>query len=166
MSIVFLDMDGTLIPGNAPDVPCSKHDPFGASRYSRAEFQNSVAAVISAAKRVGETHTVSAADTEWMNFIQGCYAPMYRPVSARDVHGTKSSDPKLWKVRAFTDLMRGRRGGRVVVVGDRADSEIAAGRTVAAQHGAEYISLHVREPTTLDAAMQTHREIISFLERL
>ena len=165
-TVVFLDMDGTLVPSNAPDTPCSKHDPFKDSRATRADFQRSVEAVFSAANRLGETHTVSAADSEWMSFIGNCYARMHRPVSARDSYGGAGDTPKTWKVRAFTDLMRGRRGGRIVVVGDTRESEIAAGRAVAADHGAEFVSLHVREPHSVDEAVGTHQEIVSFLTRL
>jgi predicted HAD superfamily phosphohydrolase YqeG len=165
-TLVFLDLDGTLIPGNAPDVPCEKKDPFAKSKTSRAAFQASVKAVYDEASRVGETHTVSAADTAWMDFIASCYTPMHHPRSARNEYSGSDGDaPSRWKIEMFRKLMTPS-VKRIVVVGDSYESEITAGRAVAAEHQIACEELLVEAPSSVDAAMETHAYIRSFLRQL
>jgi len=158
-TIVILDMDGTLIPVDAPDEPCAGTSPFS-SDAQKSEFRSSVASVFAEARALGETHTVSAATKPWMTTIAGCYAPMHNPKSARP--SSETGEPKDWKIEAFTQLLRDRTR-RIVVIGDTRESEIVAGETVARDRGIQVVSLHVRAPKGVKESLRTHEEIRRFL---
>lgn len=164
--LIVLDLDGTLIPGNAPNKDCGPDfTPFDPSStcVTRDSFQRSIATLLNAGSRAGHCYIVTAANRDWIDLIEQCYSPLGRVISVyRD-----TGEPDEWKEAAFTKLVQQHGATQIVVIGDRADSEIAAGRRVAKKHGIQIRELLIQDPATnCEAVTRNHRTITDFLQRL
>lgn len=164
--IVLIDLDGTLIPGNAPDKECGpRYTPFDAEKtcVTRESFQQSIDGVLAAGARVGPCYIVTAANDEWVKLIQKCYARLGHVISVAKGSGSA----KEWKVAEFTRLIKKHDATEIVVIGDSLDSEIAAGRKCANDHNVRVHELHLRSPgSNCEAVQRNHAEIIAFLQPL